>query len=304
MSITMRRHFLVFILIFCLCNGYAQSSKTRSGTYTYVVPDNQSLDVAKKAALEKAKLQILEDEFGTVVGVSNISRTSNVNGTSSSNFLSIGETEVKGEWLGTVGTPTFEISYQQGMLTVKVSVTGKIREIEASTIEIIARVLRNGTDLRCESDTLKDGDDIFVYFKAPCKGYVSVYQYDSDGVFRLLPYPESAETSMSVKGGTEYIFFDRTSSKDGVSEVLKMVNGGRSKSNYNIACNYAEDLCRYYIVFSRNQFVIANDTIDKDGKTPATLDFESFQKWLSRSRKLDRDMTVAVRDVILKKKLN
>lgn len=62
-----------------------------------------------------------------------------------------------------------------------------------------------------------------------------------------------------------------------------------------------EDLCRYYIIFSPNNFSIANDGVSAEN-CPAQLDLESFQKWLGRVKKQDKDMVVTQRDVVLRKK--
>lgn len=297
----MRRFFFLFLLeLGVCCLSFAQPVLTRTGSYTYVVPPDQSLDVAKKKALESAKNQILADEFGTVVGVSSISRTENIDGQSKSSYLSIGETDVKGEWIGTVGTPSYEMSFEGEMMVIKVTVTGKIREITSSSIDLDVRVLRNGVDERSESGLLRHDDDFFLLFKSPVKGYVAVYQYDSDGVFRLLPYMESETGSVPVKGGKEYVFFEENS-QSGVTLKSEMPAGAKAGSHYMISCSSAEDLCRYYVIFSPNAFSVPNDEKVNDS-TPAMIDFESFQKWIVKSRKQDKEMVVVPRDVTLRKK--
>lgn len=288
------------LLSVCSCLSFAQPVLTRTGSYTYVAPQNQSLEAAKKKALESAKNQILADEFGTVVGVSSISRTENIDGQSKSSYLSIGETDVKGEWIGTVGTPTYDMSFEGETIVIKVTVTGKIREITASSIDLDVNVLRNGVEERDGSGVLKDGDDLFLSFKSPVKGYVAVYQYDSDGVFRLLPYLESETGSVPVKGGKEYVFFEEKS-PSGVTVKSDMPAGAGAASHYMITCSSDEDLCRYYIIFSPNAFSVPNDEKVNDS-IPAMIDFESFQKWMVKSRKRDKEMVVVPRDVTLRKK--
>lgn len=295
----MKRAFCIITLLCSFVLLHAQPVLTRTGSYVYVVPPDQTLETAKKIALERAKLQVIEDEYGTVVGMSSISRTSDINGNSSSSFLAIGGTEVKGEWIKTVGTPSFEMAFQGESMVIKVTVTGQIREIVSSTIDIDVKILRNGTSDKDESVVLKDGDDFFVYFKSPVKGYVAVYQYDSDGVFRLLPYSDSELSSIPVKAGKEYVFFNGNSN-DGVSLRQDISTGSKEGSYYTITCSSVEDLCRYYIVFSPNGFSVAND--ETNTGNVSQLDFDSFQRWLARVRKQDKDMTVVCRDITLRNK--
>lgn len=288
------------ILLWSITLVHSQPILTRSGSYTYIAPPNQSLETAKKAALERAKLQIIEDEFGTVVGVSSISRTANVDGESTSAFLSIGETEVKGEWISTVGSPSFEMSFQGESMVIKVTVTGKIREITASSIELDIRILRNGISEKNESDVLKNEDDFFILFKSPVKGYVAVYQYDSDGVFRLLPYKDSEMASIPVKAGKEYIFFE-DKSPGGVA-LRSDLSGRTNASSYYLAtCGVEMDLCRYYVIFSPNSFSIPNDESSADSMV-ASISFDSFQKWLGKVKQHDKELVVIPRDITLRNK--
>lgn len=280
--------------------AYSQPILTRSGSYTYIAPPNQSPEIARKAALERAKLQIIENEYGTVVGVSNISRTTNVDGESTSSFLSLGETEVKGEWISTVGTPSFEMSFQGESMVIKVTVTGKIREITSSSVSLDIKILRNGINDKNESDVLKNEDDFFVLFKSPVKGYVAVYQYDSDGVFRLLPYKDSELASIPVKAGKEYVFFE-DKSPGGVA-LRSDLSGRINPSSYYMAtCSVGMDLCRYYVIFSPNNFSVPNDESGKD-QMVATIDFDSFQRWLGKIRKQDTELVVVPRDITLRNK--
>jgi len=278
----------------------AQPLKTRSGEYTYVVPSNQSLDEARKIALDKAKLKIIEDEFGTAVGVNELSKTTNIDGVSSSMFLSVGELEVKGEWIATVGEPTVTTIFSGENLAINVKLTGKIREITSSQVDLEIRILQNGIASKNESDTFRDKDDIFILFKTPVKGYVAVYHYDSDGVFRLLPYYGQDGSGVPVKGGVEYLFFEKHSTGVALSSEVSKIN--KPESNYKVDCKNSLDLCRYYIVFSPNEFSIANDVKDPETNIPATVEIGSFQKWMIKAKKQDPDMVVAIRDLTLKNK--
>ena len=117
------------VLLFIPVMSSAQKTLTASGDYTYYGPTNIPLDQARVIALERAKNQIIADNFGTVVGVNTTTVLENRSESSSVQFLSLGESEVRGEWLETIGKPVYSISYEQNYQVVKVHLKGKIREI-------------------------------------------------------------------------------------------------------------------------------------------------------------------------------
>lgn len=109
-------------------------------------------------AHEQAKLFIIAQNFGTVIGVSNTSITKTRNGVSNSQFVTFAESDVKGEWLETIGKPQIDIKYDR-WLVITVKIKGVIREIVSAGIDISAKILRNGIDEKSESDTFYNGDD-------------------------------------------------------------------------------------------------------------------------------------------------
>ena len=81
----------LFIIV-CLCllcvRTFAQRTEKVRSEYIYHAPENLSLEEAKRIALERAKIQAIADEFGTIVSQSNTTLVSNRNGESSSDFFS------------------------------------------------------------------------------------------------------------------------------------------------------------------------------------------------------------------------
>lgn len=189
----------------------AQKIKKVDAEYIYHAPENVSLEEAKRIALERVKLQAIADEFGTVVSQSNFTTVTNRNGQSDVDFLSLGGSEVKGEWIETIGEPEYAISYEQNMLVIKVSVKGRVREIVGAQIDIIAKILCNGTEPKFERSDFHDGDDLYLYFQSPVDGYLNVYLLDemSQTVYCLLPYRRSDKAFVFVKHNTPYVFFSQ-----------------------------------------------------------------------------------------------
>ena len=118
----------------------AQKMQKVEAEYVYYAPENVSLEEAKRTALERAKIQAIADAYGTIVSQSNTTRITNKNGKTDTDFLSLGGSEVKGEWIETIGEPEYNITYQQETLVVKVYIAGKIREIVSAPVDFDARV--------------------------------------------------------------------------------------------------------------------------------------------------------------------
>ena len=271
---------------------WAQKVQKVSGEYTYYAPTSVSLDQARQIALDRAKIQLIADEFGTVVSSTNITRIANTNGTSDIQMTTLGESEVKGEWMETIGEPKYEVGYENDMLYVKVSISGKIREIVSASIDIKAKLLKNGVEDKFESDQFRSGDDMYLSFQSPVDGYLTVYLYDGDDtVFCLLPYQKQNVGQIPIKANTYYLFFSSEKSLDIPSSLV---------DEYTLTASKALELNRLYVVFSPNRFVKAVDNSALLDNIPRLLDFNSFQKWLSKNRSQDNDMILKPIDLVIK----
>lgn len=256
----------------------AQKIEKVHGEYTYHVPDNVSLEEGKRTAIERAKIQALADAFGALVSQNNSTIVKNENGKSSVNFLSIGGSDVKGEWIETIGEPKLDIFYESNMLTIKVSIDGKAREIKNASIDIEAKLLRNGTEEKYESDEFRNGDDLYLFFKSPINGYLAVYLLDENTqqVFCLLPYKSSGEPAYKIIHDKPYVFFSCQKAEDNPSEV----------DEYTMTCEHSMEQNTICIVFSPNMFAKA---FAEDGNAglPRQLSLKEFQKWLGKCKAND-----------------
>ena len=270
----------------------AQKPETICGEFTYRAPENVSLEQAKQMALDRAKIEALADKFGTTVSQSNATVVENKSGVSDVRFLSFGGSEVKGEWLETTKEPKYTISYEQGMLVVKVSVCGKARALVGAGIDFTAKVLKNGTEAKFESDNFHDGDAIYLLFRSPVDGYLAVYLVDeSQTAFCLLPYMNTPAGNARIKSGKEYVFFsEQKADRADVAGVNEYVlTAGKSAEN-----NFL------YVIFSPNEFTKANDKT-KDETLPRELPFADFQQWLAKNRTSDTDMKLEIKGLTVTK---
>lgn len=286
------RGLLLLLLLTSSSIVFSQELKTVEGDYTYYAPENVTMEQAKRTALERAMLQAVADEFGTIVSQHNVTRVENQGGRSDVDFLSFGGSEVKGEWIETIGEPIYNIRYEGNMLVITCKVRGKAREIVTAQIDLTAKVLRNGTEEKFESAEFRNGDDLYLLFQSPVKGYLAVYLMDADGqAFCLLPYRSQTEGVYPVKANQRYVFFnERLAPYSERPQVDEFVMTTERSSEYNQIC----------VIFSPNQFVKAVDGNADEG-LPRQLSSDDFNKWLVKCRKHDEDMNVKIISIMIEK---
>ena len=277
------RYFFIIFLLMPLLSTFAQKIERVHGEYAYQVPDNISLEEGKRTALERAKIQALVDAFGTLVSQSNSTIVKNEEGKSSVDFLSIGGSDVKGEWIETLGEPKFDIFYENNALIIKATIDGKAREIKNASIDFEAKLLRNGTDLKFESDEFRNGDDLYLYFKSSINGYLAVYLLDetTQQVFCLLPYKSSGEPAYTIGHDKPYVFFS----------CQKADRNPNAVDEYNMTCEHSLEQNTIYIVFSPNMFAKAN-TKNEDAGLPRQLPLKEFLRWLGKCKTKDKEAQI------------
>ncbi len=272
---------------------YGQTVHRVSGMYRYVVPEHVSVEAAKITAVERAKIQALADEFGTLISQNTSTLIENRNEKSDVSLLSLGSSDVNGEWIADTQEPKIEIGTQDRIFVVTASVEGKARAITRVGIDVVAKLLRNGTDDKFESEEFNAGDDLFLHFESPVDGYLAVYLVDdSQQAYCLLPYIHNTTGRTEIKGGRHYLFFSQKhpQAKD------------QSVDEYQLTCAKPHEYNRIYVLFSPNEFSKANDQESSNESLPRVLPFENFQKWLSKSRIRDSDMQVVTKIISIRNK--
>lgn len=272
---------------------FSQQIKTVEAEYIYRASENVTPEEAKRIALERAKIQALADAFGTIVSQTNATHIEDHNGKSDIDFLSIGGSEVRGEWLETIGEPVYSnLSWEQGMLIVEVHVKGKAREIVSARIDLQTHILCNGTEDKFESDRFRTGDDLYISLLSPVSGYVAVYLVDAEQTaYCLLPYRKQTDGIYRVEANRRYLFF---SSKEAQREEVPYVD------EYTMTCSRQSEYNQLYIIFSPNPFCKATDN-HSAALVPRELPFKAMQKWLSDCRMYDRDMQIVMQNINITK---
>lgn len=269
------------LLLLSVMTCYSQTVKKVNSKYTYLAPETQSLDQAKKIALERAKIQVIAEEFGAVVSQTNFTDVKNHNGASSVDFQSIGMSDLRGEWIETIGEPKYTISYSDGMQSVGVEVCGKIRSLSKSYADISVKLLRNEPDVRFESSEFHNKDGLFIRFVSPIDGFLTIYLLDNeDNAFCLLPYARQSHGIFHVAANKEYMLFSKKVCPSVERNVV---------DEYVMTCGSTPEYNKIAVVFSDNHFVKSNDSGVSD-LMPRQLSSKEFHKWVSKSRSSDLNM--------------
>lgn len=284
----MKRVVVTVLLFAIVIPSIAQKAKKISGEYIYVIPETESFEQAKVSAVNRAKIQILADTFGTVMEMSSAMTITN----EGSQVQGLSSSQVKGEWVETIGEPRLTRILQGEQLALKVEISGRVKEITTNTVDFEAKVLCKAPDISFESDRFKNGDDLYLYFKSPEDGYLTVYLYDGKGVvFCLLPYQRQSSGVSKVMGNREYYFFsiDRRD-MDIPAELI---------DEYRLNTSRALEMNRIYVIFSPNRFAKALDNKATVDTLPRELSFTSFQKWLSKLQMEDQFTAIKSIDITI-----
>lgn len=279
----MKRIAILFMLMLSIVSGYSQRTAKVSASYTYYAPENMSIEEAKRTALDRARIQAIADEFGTIVSQSTSAIVANNNGETDTHFFSLGGSDVKGEWIETIGEPAYNISFENHFLIVQCTVEGKAREIVSARTDFVAKPLRNGTDSRFESVNFINGDELYLYFKAPVDGYLAVYLLDEkeQKVYCMLPYKSDPIASVNVKANKEEIFFSVDKAEKQQRHIV---------DEYVLSCDNDKEFSTLYVLFSPNDIGKRNGFENTAEDKPDNIGITEFKKWLSKSLTKDHNL--------------
>lgn len=293
--------YLFSMVLLCLVsnNMFGQRTANVTTTYKYYAEEGQSIAQAKASALQLAQVDAIAKEFGTIINQNTTSMSSEENGNSKDYFYALSSSDVKGEWIETKGEPKYQVEYNDDTLIITVTVSGLIREIISAGIDVDVTLMRamNENELVASTE-FKHGDDLFLKFSSPVEGYVAVYLVDDTGAFCLLPYQRDVVGRVKVKAGEHYTFFSEHDAPKADKPIV---------DQYTMTCSSDKSIenNKVYVIFSPNLFTKAND--NKTGENeygmelPRQLDFQAFNKWLSKNRKRDKDMVVTMENITIRK---
>lgn len=275
----MRRTLCFIIGLLSLIYAFSQKVENVTASFTYYAPETMSVEEAKRAALEGAKIEAIATKFGTNVSQHTTSFMSNKD----DEFYLFADTDVKGEWIETTGEPKYDISYKDKTLIVTCTVKGKAREIVSAGINFVAKPLRNGTELKFEGYDFKDGDDLYLYFQAPVDGFLAIYLLDeaSQTVYNILPYKSQNISAIAINANKEYIFFSKRTVERGEKG---------SVDEYTLSCENPKEYNTLYILFSQSEIGKRTGFDSSIEDKPDNISYKDFKQWLSKTLSKDKKL--------------
>lgn len=264
--------------------------KEVKGSYSYYVPRHVPRDRAEQIAMERAMIEAIAQEFGTIVSMNTqMDIRANKNG-ESEDFYSSASSMVKGEWLETIGAPKFGIFLDGDDIVVTCEIKGRAREVNRAQAELDVKVLRNGTGDDAESSTFLSGDKLFLAFATPVDGYLAVYlEGDDKTVYRMLPFYAESDVTRRVKANNRYLFFASTQGDE---------------EQYELTADKDTERNTVYVVFSPNEYVKPVDRSGSEEMGLKELPVAEFRKWLDKARALDDQLQVIPRPITITKPIN
>ncbi|AZQ62230.1 hypothetical protein EI427_08265 [Flammeovirga pectinis] len=275
----MYKNILLFFLIVTPSVVFAQKTKKVSAAITEPLLDSYTVGTFKEQLLRKAQIQALADQFGTNLSSSTDLQVNN----SSTDLMSLNTSTVKGEWIKTTN-----LSYEWFIETIdgeqtvylKCAVSGKGREITTPNIKIESATLSCNQSSDCETNEFKEGQSLYVSFKSPKDGYVSVFMREEGIVYRLFPYSSlkgEQGDALKIESDKEYILFDPQKASDFENlssrqiDELQLSTMGKDKL-FN----------RLYVIYSPTPFT--KPILETGQGGIKTISPEEFQSWLTTNK--------------------
>jgi len=242
---------------------------------------NMTENETRQKAEELAKINAIENAFGTYTA-QQMDMTIK-DGMTSYNI--IGTTKVKGDWIETISikfTEDFIKSKTKNSYIntkyIRCNIVGKVRQSVPKAM--LNYEILNAPNLLARTRSYYHEEQLYVYFKSPVSGYVSIFLEDNDAVYRLLPYvnmSDNYQSGVPVKSDTDYLFFspdDNAFPGNSVDEPRLLTL--KTDIEYDFI----------YIVFSEDKYIkpmLDNSAIVDDRIIPKQLSISKFQQWLANN---------------------
>jgi hypothetical protein len=278
--------FVLLIIIFPI-EMFSQEIYKAEGQSQVRQETNMTKEQAIDKAIELAMVNAIENRFGTYIGQESNTRIKE----GRVNFDYIGTNKVRGEWIRTKDikideeTRTIQGKYgKEQEVWVLCHITGEVREC-VSRADIVFSTL-NCPMNECRRTEFFNDEDIFVYFKSPVDGYLSIFLDEGDNTLRLLPYKSmGTRSAVEIEGDKDYIFFSR--------DKALMYDPQYKTDALELYTDQEIEYNDIYVVFAENPYVkpILNDVKELENGyfVPKSLGSEDFFEWLADCKAEMRD---------------
>lgn len=285
--------------------GFAQKKFVTRGVAQVRMENSMSKQQVRLEAKQKAIINGIENVLGTYVEQeTNIEIESG-----NTNFHIIANTKVKGEWIETkdenYSEDTRIVQGEHGKETeiwITCKISGRVREIVKASLAFEILPL-NCPNKNCRQTDFLVDELLYVYFRTPTKGFLSIYLQEGETVFRLLPYAQMEGdylNAVPVKADKKYLFFSAKEEHNYFSDFhFSQVDELEMYTEKDV------EYMKMYVVFSTKMFT---KPILEDGKVqeesyvlPKSLSTREFEFWVEKNRIYNPDFNYEIVNMTLKK---
>lgn len=289
------------LALFLSCKlAQSQTEKVSEGFAEIKLENHSSIEQTKQKAINAAKINAIENAFGSIVLEGNSLYTVNKQeGTKlefNQIFNSISDVYVNGDWIKDIDKPVIERHLKGDDIYFSAKVKGLIRELKNTSVNFSVKAL-SCEKKTCETEIFNNGQDFYLFFKAPIDGYLSVFLDIpvEHTTYRLLPYKQEAGLgSIEVKADEEYIFFSPTKAspqkRGSVDELSWSLNDKNTPENNKLFVLYRPKVPIEKPVLSKGD---NPNVMQKKIELPLYLKSEDFQIWMQQLRGRNHDIQLS-----------
>ncbi|MDH5609894.1 MAG: DUF4384 domain-containing protein [Cyclobacteriaceae bacterium] len=280
-----------FLAFLFFLPAFSQKITRVTGTYKMKIESHMSEMQARQFALKQAQIEAMKDAFGTRIGMMNQTRMETTNGKTNTSFSSVANSLVKGIWLKDLKEPEIRIINQGDERWIVVDVEGRARNLDKAGVQFEAKPLKCAENLACAGQEFREGEQIYLYFRSPEDGYLSVYIDDQTNCQMLLPYQSMNSRTLKVERDKEYILFSSNPKFNYTGNI-----GDVDEYIMNTNFDYEVDLL--YVVFSTEDY--SRTTLDSKAGYPKYTSSSNFREWLGEVMSYE-NMYLEVIDISISK---
>lgn len=286
------RFFTLFIALVMTLSLSAkdETEKNVHGIHTITIADTDDVTLAQalQQSITAARVEAMRTAFHEVISSDVITYDENINGQETSAYWENSLARINAEWISDTREPAISVDYADHKLTFTAEVWGIARRITHNLATLDLHIYNRGPEgapRRIETLDFDHDDAISVDFSTPATGYLAIYIIDqkSNVVSCILPAADTGEGSQKVVGGRQYSFF----------EPAKM------PMPFTMQTPYALELDQLVVIYSPNPFVKCPDIATASSRI-GRCSSETFNRWLSKCRSTDKDMSVETRTITIR----
>ncbi|PWJ40154.1 hypothetical protein [Sediminitomix flava] len=292
----------VFLHFFFVESSFSQKTKIVSSKIIRAIEDEHHIGQLKENMLQKAKSEAMAKAFGTNVQQHThyqIQAKGDSEFREDHKLTQSTNSEVKGEWVKTIKKSfewLVEVEGQRKVLYLVCEVKGKAREINTQKVDFTLETLKCPKKEQCISNQFFDGDHLYLNYKSPKKGHLTIFYKEGETVYQLFPYQkmkgENGEVPV-LNANKDYLLFDLNSAKDFQVSSHQVDEIGLELSSST------QELHKVYAIFSERPYALPLST-QKNGIP--VLEYDSFQKWIEKNKMLSSDFQELVKFLTLSPK--